>query len=387
MLSIPFTFASAPISVVMMSLLAVGLGMGYTAELLVRVHIATNVSTFNGLAEVAFGPVVSKIVSATTIFAILGACVGCIEIVTDLSPFLVHFVGIETLYNPTVIVLTVFIVAVYPLTLLKNITALRFSSYVGFVASIYLVVAVTVRAASSTPAAIVDPVRPTFDHLPLKIAHVASVFNYAFVSHLNVIPLYANLRHAMQPSLVPSTALSALSLMRVVIYTMSCFCIVMYAVFGTHALTLYGSHIQGNILLNLENDRVMAFPRLAVLVTILFSFPLLFHPFMLLVESFALQCMGSEDVYVSRRAKAMQSLVLLLVVVAVATVMPGIQVTFSLTGASCVTLICYVFPVLTYLQLCPTDSVLRRGAAVVVGVVGAAAGIAATGLVLTRTTV
>ncbi|ETV94031.1 hypothetical protein, variant [Aphanomyces invadans] len=307
MLSIPFTFASAPISVVMMSLLAVGLGMGYTAELLVRVHIATNVSTFNGLAEVAFGSVVSKIVSATTIFAILGACVGCIEIVTDLSPFLVHFVGIETLYNPTVIVLPVFIVAVYPLTLLKNITALRFSSYVGFVASIYLVVAVTVRAASSTPAAIVDP--PTYDDLPLKIAHVASVFNYAFVSHLNVIPLYANLRHAMQPSVQPSTALSALSLMRGVIYTMSIFCIVMYAVFGTHALTLYGSHIQGNILLNLENDRVMEFPRLAVLVTILFSFPLLFHPFMLLVESFALQCMGSEGVYVSRRVKAMQSLV------------------------------------------------------------------------------
>ncbi|RHY42681.1 hypothetical protein DYB26_002273 [Aphanomyces astaci] len=421
LLSIPFTFTCAPVSVVVTCLVLVGLAMGYTAELLVRVHIATNVFTyarrfpshhlsssfrrFNGLAEVAFGSVFSKVVSATTIFAILGACVGCIEIVADLSPFLVHLVGLDnTSYHPTSIVLPLFIAGIYPLTLLKKITALRFSSYVGFVASMYLVVAVTCRASSFSASSrassaannnhstVVRP--PSYDNLPLKVAHIVSVFNYAFVSHLNVIPLFATLQHATPSQLLfvlgplPSkTGPPGLMWMRVVIYTMSLFCIGMYAVFGTHAMALYGNHVQGNILLNLEHDRVMDVPRLAVLVTILFSFPLLFHPFRMLVESFALQLVGCESKALPRSVQAAESLVLLLVVVAVATAMPGIQITFSLTGASCVTLICYVFPVLCYLRLCPHDSALRRGIAVVIGVFGLATGIVATGLVLTGTTV
>ncbi|KAF0705492.1 hypothetical protein As57867_007006, partial [Aphanomyces stellatus] len=309
MLSIPYLFASTPPAVVLASLVAVGLGMGYTAELLVRVHIATNLSTFNGLAHAAFGSLFSKMVSVTTIFAILGACVGCLEIVRDLSPFLLHLVGIETTLDPATVVLTVFLLGIYPLTLLKKLTALRFSSYVGFVASIYLVVAVSMR---SRPAQ-VEAAHPTSANLPLKVAHVVSVFNYAFVSHLNVIPLFVNLQvavaaHSRRHLLSTSSTSATLVLMQWVILAMSVFCIGMYTIFGLHAIDLYGSATQGNILLNLENDSVMEFPRVAVLVTILFSFPLLFHPFAMLVEAFGLQLLGRDQKPLSRGAKAVASL-------------------------------------------------------------------------------
>ncbi|CAK4067866.1 unnamed protein product [Aphanomyces euteiches] len=387
MLSIPYIFASTPFGVVVTCLVVVGLAMGYTAELLVRVYMATNITTFNGLALAAYGPTVSKIVSGTTIFAILGACVGCLEIVIDLSPFLVHLLGINTSINPATIVLTVFLVCIYPLTLLKKLTALRFSSYVGFVASTYLVLAVTLR---SRPSSSIDNIaQPSIAHVELKVAHCVSVFNYAFVSHLNVIPLFVNLQHAMPSARgqIFGTSLLALSLMQWIIYIMSLFCIGMYSVFGTNALALYGSNTQGNILLNLENDSVMEFPRVAVLVTILFSFPLLFHPYMMLVEAFVLQLWFGHDTthQLSRPVKAVESMILLLLIVAVATVMPGIQVTFSLTGASCVTLMCYVFPVMCYLRICPNESVLRRGMAVAAAIFGVVTGAIATVMVFVGT--
>ncbi|CAK4656212.1 unnamed protein product [Aphanomyces euteiches] len=379
MLSIPYIFASTPFGVVVACLVVVGLAMGYTAELLVRVYMATNITTYLRVLKTCIADV--HLVDLTGWLSLLMARL-CRKF-----PFLVHLLGINTSINPATIVLTVFLVCIYPLTLLKKLTALRFSSYVGFVASIYLVLAVTLR---SRPSSSIDNIaQPSIAHVELKVAHCVSVFNYAFVSHLNVIPLFVNLQHAMPSARgqIFGTSLPALSLMQWIIYIMSLFCIGMYSVLGTNALALYGSNTQGNILLNLENDSVMEFPRVAVLVTILFSFPLLFHPFMMLVEAFVLQLWFGHDTthQLSRPVKAVESMILLLLIVAVATVMPGIQVTFSLTGASCVTLMCYVFPVMCYLRLCPNESVIRRGMAVAAAIFGVVTGAIATVMVFVGT--
>ncbi|CAK5009127.1 unnamed protein product [Aphanomyces euteiches] len=379
MLSIPYIFASTPFGVVVTCLVVVGLAMGYTAELLVRVYMATNITTYLRVLKTCIADV--HLVDLTGWLSLLMARL-CRKF-----PFLVHLLGINTSINPATIVLTVFLVCIYPLTLLKKLTALRFSSYVGFVASTYLVLAVTLR---SRPSSSIDNIaQPSIAHVELKVAHCVSVFNYAFVSHLNVIPLFVNLQHAMPSARgqIFGTSLLALSLMQWIIYIMSLFCIGMYSVFGTNALALYGSNTQGNILLNLENDSVMEFPRVAVLVTILFSFPLLFHPYMMLVEAFVLQLWFGHDTthQLSRPVKAVESMILLLLIVAVATVMPGIQVTFSLTGASCVTLMCYVFPVMCYLRICPNESVLRRGMAVAAAIFGVVTGAIATVMVFVGT--
>ncbi|KDO23692.1 hypothetical protein SPRG_11140 [Saprolegnia parasitica CBS 223.65] len=375
MLSLPYAFASAPFGLVLSSLVYVGLSMAFSADTLLRVHIATSLSTFNALAFAALGPWFCHVVSLSTILAVFGACVGCLEIVHDLAPFLLELVGLPASQHAPTIVLCVFVAIMYPLTLLKKLTALRFSSYIGF------------SAAPDRCDRAQDRVQPVV----LTTAHLMSMFNYAFVMHLNVIPLYDNLRQATHESRhTPGGSFiypDASKVMTRIVFAMSTVCILMYTLFGYNAHAMYGDATNGNILLNLEGEALMNLPRVAVLATILFSFPLIYHPLLMLCESFTMHIVyqqhpNSPTVHAaSRPARAIASIALMGLLLFVAAVMPGIQVTFSLTGASCVTLICYVFPGVCYLKLVPAAPTWRKLLVAGIMVVASVVGVIATVLV------
>ncbi|KDO16127.1 hypothetical protein SPRG_18338 [Saprolegnia parasitica CBS 223.65] len=389
MLSLPYAFASAPFGLVFSSLVYVGLSMAFSADTLLRVHIATSLSTFNALAFAALGPWFCHVVSLSTILAVFGACVGCLEIVHDLAPFLLELVGLPASQHAPTIVLCVFVAIMYPLTLLKKLTALRFSSYIGFGASLYLVVAICV-AKAQRPTAVIAP-KSAVQPVVLTTAHLMSMFNYAFVMHLNVIPLYDNLRQATHESRhTPGGSFiypDASKVMTRIVFAMSTVCILMYTLFGYNAHAMYGDATNGNILLNLEGEALMNLPRVAVLATILFSFPLIYHPLLMLCESFTMHIVyqqhpNSPTVHAaSRPARAVASIALMGLLLFVAAVMPGIQVTFSLTGASCVTLICYVFPGVCYLKLVPDAPTWRKVLVAGIMVVASIVGVIATVLV------
>ncbi|OQR97232.1 Amino Acid/Auxin Permease (AAAP) Family [Achlya hypogyna] len=386
MLSIPYAFTCAPAWVVVAALVYVALSMAFSADSLVQVHIATQLSSFNALALAAGGPWFCHVVSLSTILAVFGACVGCLEIVHDLGPFLWELLGLPASEHSATVVLLVFVSVMYPLTLLKKLSALRFSSYIGFAASIYLVVAIVAARygrAAPVPALAAEPA-PSL----LTTAHLMSMFNYAFVMHLNVVPLYDNLRQATHESRsTPGGGFvypDAAKVMTRIIFAMSTVCILLYTLFGWNAHAMYGDDTDGNILLNLEGEAVMQLPRVAVLATILFSFPLIYHPLLMLCESFTMHLLhptAPTAPAAPRPARAAASILLLALLLFVAAVMPGIQVTFSLTGASCVTLICYIFPGVCYLRLVPHGPAWRKAAMSVVMGVAAVVGAIATVLV------
>ncbi|OQR80438.1 Amino Acid/Auxin Permease (AAAP) Family, partial [Thraustotheca clavata] len=256
MLSIPYAFTNAPSYTVLAILVYIGASMAFSADTLVQVHIETQLSTFNALAYAAYGNWFCQLVSLSTIFSIFGACVGCLEIVHDLAPFILELFGVHTSSDhASVIVLCVFVCIMYPLTLLKKLTALRFSSYIGFLASIYLVLAICIGAADKN-----DPVAITPKNkqpMALTTAHLMSMFNYAFVMHLNVIPLYDNLQQATLESHISSSMHGAgftypnpAKVMTKIIFAVSTVCVIMYGLFGWNAHSMYGDDTQGNILLN-----------------------------------------------------------------------------------------------------------------------------------------
>ncbi|CAH0480607.1 unnamed protein product [Peronospora belbahrii] len=65
--------------------------------------------------------------------------------------------------------------------------------------------------------------------------------------HLNLVPLFIQLRGSSFDTLIESRC----------IYELSTFCVVFYVIFGLFAEKLYTVTIRGNILLNLENDPLM----------------------------------------------------------------------------------------------------------------------------------
>ncbi|KAE8906040.1 hypothetical protein PF005_g4070 [Phytophthora fragariae] len=416
-LAVPYTFVLlSPVQAVLV-LCCVGLAMAFTADTLVDVHIAVvtessdssqeSRETYQHLAWRAGGKPLARLTGALTAFAVFGACVGCVCVVKDMAPVILSALiagfeqqSIEEQQHAVVIaVWVVVLVVVLPLGCLTKISALRFSSYFGVAFSVYLVGAVAYRAAVGGAEgdnfdSVVSPMGAPDTDAPLfwRVSEVVGIYNFTFMLHLNVIPLLAQLvaaetvkrqeQHDKDIEALGSTkAPVAVHLLQAAGRTMRRHlalavgsCVLLYATFGVCAARIYGSNTQGNILLNLSNDPIMAVPRVAVLLTILLSFPLLFHPLRSLVLEIHVACTSrtgeNEDNVVSEDetqdhapSQAVQAAVTVLLLVAqilCALRVPGLQVVFSFVGASILLMLCYLFPLVFYVRLAPWAST-RKG--------------------------
>lgn len=391
-LAVPYTFLLLPPAQAVVTLCLVGAAMAFTADCILRVHVAvvsgaspghTEVSavreTYQELAVYAGGVRLARVVGGLTAFAVFGACVGCVRVVRDMAPMLVSLVYLhsnapsasfdqlapsEQQDLVTWTVWLVFLFIVLPLSMFKKISALRYSSYLGFAFSIYLVGVVAYRAARSIQPSANELLTPTLSPTPapsdiiatttsafMRLSEAIGIYNFTFMMHLNVIPLLSQL---VVHTRSDSSGASSNSLrraertMRYNVYVAVLVCVLLYAVFGLCAVSIYGSATQGNILLNLANDPIMVVPRVAILCTILFSFPLLFHPLRSLVLE--MSCCGDQP---SLWTHTLVSVALLVAQLLCATRVPGIQVVFSFVGSSILLLLCYILPTVYYARLVP----------------------------------
>ncbi|KAG1711897.1 hypothetical protein DVH05_009138 [Phytophthora capsici] len=404
-LAVPYTFVLlSPVQAVLV-LCCVGLAMAFTADTLVDVHIAVvtrseggageSLETYQHLAWRAGGKPLARLTGALTAFAVFGACVGCVRVVKDMAPLMLSAVisgfqqRTEEEQESAVVIAVwlVVLIVVMPLGCLTKISALRFSSYFGVAFSVYLVCAVAYRAAvgggEDTSFDLATPVPEKSEtSLFWRISEVVGIYNFTFMLHLNVLPLLAQLvaaetmkrqqEHDKDLEALGSTeSLVAVHLLQAAGHTMRRHlalavggCVLLYVTFGLCAAKIYRSKTQGNILLNLSNDHIMAVPRIAVLLTILLSFPLLFHPLRSLVLEMYGACTSrskegdkeEEEEAPSQVVQAVVTVMLLVAQIICALRVPGLQVVFSFVGASILLMLCYLFPLVFYVRLAPWRS-------------------------------
>lgn len=127
-------------------------------------------------------------------------------------------------------------------------------------------------------------------------------------------------------------------------------CTLLYWLLGSSSVELYGNKkVQGNILLNLKSDPRMELPVLAVFLTVVLSFPLLFHPLRDLCDDS--HTFNNGETSLLTRAKIASLLLLSQLMLAVW--IPGVQVVFAFTGASSCLVIGVMFPAIFYTKICP----------------------------------
>ncbi|GLE06832.1 hypothetical protein PINS_up016458 [Pythium insidiosum] len=169
--------------------------------------------------------------------------------------------------------------------------------------------------------------------------------------HLNLLPLFVQLRGNCEAPIVVSTRR-----MTRVIAGVTALCAALYVAFGVAASTLYGDATRGNVLVNMSRDAFMQLPLVAVFITVLVSFPPLFHPGRCIVQELVNRRPAPE---LGARSRVTTAALLLLAELLVALWVPGIEVVFALVGASTTVLICYVFPVVMSWALVPWRASLR----------------------------
>ncbi|KAI9912018.1 hypothetical protein PsorP6_008970 [Peronosclerospora sorghi] len=410
-LAVPYTFVLLSSVQAVVVLGCVGLAMGFTADILVDVHVSvatdsasdpqqSQETTYQYLARRSCGKSFARLTGALTAFAVFGACVGCLRVVKDMAPMMLSAMDagfesrtvIEQQHAIMLAVWMVVLIVLLPLGCLTKISALRFSSYLGVAFSVYLIGAVTYRAVFgggvNDRAQVSATSAKTETLLFWRVSEVVGVYNFIFMIHLNVVPLLAQVVTAEKERqkncyrdleqivseetfvLVHVLQSARLTMRRHLTLVIGA-CILLYAIFGLSTAQIYGNRTQGNILLNLSNDQIMAVPRVTILLTILFSFPLLLHPLRSLVLEVVMvrtsqivdKALDDEVGQTREPSQAVHAAVTVLLVIAqilCAFRVPGLQVVFSFVGASVLLMLCYVFPLIFYVQLAPRRPSRKR---------------------------
>jgi amino acid permease len=349
LLSVPFAFSQVGVTVGVVTLLAVAIGAGHTAESILHCHLATGLVSYNEIAEHTFGPRMAIAVPVVVVCAIFGGCVSYVAIILSVMPTFVDIwewegpwgKGNERINH----IFFTFLIAIFlitPLTMVKNLSSLRFSSAFGLCFSAYLVFLILEQAVqkmnSEGPHAFHQAHLMGGFSCPSGLAIAFSIFSFAYVLHLNVIPLFLELEDPSPRKMI--------WVIRGVVAT----CTTVYGLVGYAGLMLYGENTKSNVLINFGTSPAYILAKVAVCLAVVMSFPLLFFPLRVTLHDLIYMACGWKYVEPAETARSEGLLFMTLVFIAAVSV-PDLGTVFSITGGTSVVILIFTAPLAFSLRL------------------------------------
>jgi amino acid permease len=125
-----------------------------------------------------------------------------------------------------------------PLSLLRDINSLRYASLVGFLATIYLVVAILIYACANEKHDI-DPAHK----IDFNFWSSLTVFSFSYCCQTNAFEIYHELKMPC-PKRMRNAGIISMS-----------FCTALYIISGISGLAAFGTGIESNILANFKDPQ------------------------------------------------------------------------------------------------------------------------------------
>lgn len=202
LLCIPYTFRSAGLIMALVLLVTTACCAALTAEMLLLAHVITGCNSYDSIAAQLFGERshAQRMVPLVNLLAIFGACTGYMQLVLTLLPTLgwltlpVPALGATAQHASVVLTALLFACVVMPMCFLRNIASLRHASVAGFVCSLVLVFAIVRECVQAGGGVWFKTFYREGVFWGNGISTAASLVNFAFVLHLNVIPAFQSLR-------------------------------------------------------------------------------------------------------------------------------------------------------------------------------------------------
>lgn len=270
-------------------------------------------------------------------------------ILGDLLTSLLTQFGVTAGGSRTRNLLLVTATCLWPMSLIKNLSALAFTSILGFCAILYTVIFISFRALdgsystalNSAPGKFVTeslPFMPSFAkstwwNIDFSSLVLASNLGLAYIAHYNGPAFYRNLK---------DTSAERFSNM---VQTSFWVLIVLYSITMAAGYSTFGDACQGNILLNYHPDDVLStLGRFATLASILFGFPLVAtgarEGLVGAASSFGVEWLKEHHFAVVTG--------MLLCITAIACTVQDVSLVVGLTGAAMGSFIVYICPALIY---------------------------------------
>lgn len=266
-LSMPYAFSTDGIAVGVLIVLLAALTSGYGLFLQVYVskYVPPGHATFFNLCSITY-PHLSVIFDLAIAIQCFGCAISYLVLIGDLMPTIIQSVpGIDDANARAFWIIASALVCV-PLSFLKNLDSLKYTSILGLMAIAYMVLLIIAHLFAGD---IPPSERGEIAWVPLSFTGVFSTFSiivFAFTGHQN---MFSIINEAADRSLSAMSTLANL--------TIACASVLFIAV-GLAGYLTFGDAVLGNVILLYHSAWSTTFGRICIVFMMLCSFPLMLHP-------------------------------------------------------------------------------------------------------------
>lgn len=279
LLSIPYAYSTDGTIVGTIIILVAALTSGYGLFLqgYVARYVTPGYATFFNLCSITY-PSLSVVFDIAIAVQCFGCAVSYLILIGDLMPTIVANVPYVAEDNYRTFWIVVSMAACVPLSFLKNLASLKYTSVLGLVAIMYMCMLVVIHYfVGDVPAS--D--RGDVLLFPPKLSGVFSTFSiavFAFTGHQN---MFSIINEASDRSLKKIT-----QLVNIAISISS----VLFIIVGLAGYLTFGDNVNGNIIMMYRSTWSAILGRLCIVFMVIFSFPLMLHPARISVNNIYYWC-------------------------------------------------------------------------------------------------
>ena len=332
-LGLPYAMAHTGSVIGTTMLVLCGLATVFTVGLLIETLESTGHATYEALSKHLFGARFEKVVAFLIVMFCWGcACVYVVVIGSIIKPMQAVKSLPQGAWGVRLMTCIFWVLFMFPLSLLRDINSLRYASLVGFLSTVYLVIAIVAFAALrdvSEKGNVIAFHPPTFNFWSSM-----TVFSFSYCCQTNAFEIYHELSAATPGRMKRAAGVSMT------------FCTALYIVSGIAGIAAFGEGVQSNILNNFSNPQNVAYLLLAFLAitfTVTMAFPVAIFP----TRDAVLQMMGYKNAYDTPTTTRIVVCTLLATsALILGLFVPNIQVLFSVLGGVCGSSLGYCLPVL-----------------------------------------
>lgn len=309
--------------------------------------------SYEDLAMYCFGKKVALFVEVNILVFCFGISVAYLVTLGDiLVPLGTLCFGAESLFAQHWVLMTLFCLTIMlPLSLLRDISSLQFSSILGVLSIIFLVLAVSIRSLMKVAAdGISQDISWTLNTTQgMNYMLSLPIVMFAFTNQVNVFSIYTELQRPCIRRM--KKVVDRATLVSFLIYL--CIGITAYLAFGS---SLVDPSKKGNILLSFQaNDTLIAISRAAITFTVAVAFPLNIvsilrvcctksHVSKQFPCRFTLEMMFFSNSRPSLIRHVAITCTLVLLALLLAIFCPSINVVFGIIGGTCSAVVCFILP-------------------------------------------
>jgi amino acid permease len=382
-LSLPFAFKTCGLAAGALYQVLFGAASWYGSYLLLdALRYRPTASSYEALALASLGPKGALAYNAAALINCYGACVSYLVAVADVIPPLLAEMGHDVGRSVVLLLLTALVI--FPLSALRDISALRYAS--GLAVLIYIAFAITLGYLGFTAPPAAAPAAPLFKPDPAGWISAIPLCAFAFVHQTSIFPIYQEVREP--------TPMRMRAVVSAAVVTATC----LYLFASLAAYARFGERTRGDILLNLatvDSDGVRLM-RLAFGFSVCLTYPCLHFAARRALDqllfsrqrqssaadfSWQRQSSAGDDAGRDTPYPRLLGLTGLLVgsSLCIALAVDRVEVIFGFTGAVASTMLSYVLPAAIHLMLRPhrVSSWRKNGGTAAFMVAGVAFGLVA----------